>query len=86
MRYNFILFFGLSLLFSGIVNLIFWDFSHIASRISRFSDYMSLLILVPTILLSMKNKFVLLPIFLCVLAILVIYVYPTLYNFELSIF
>jgi hypothetical protein len=83
---NFILFLGLSLLFSLIVNIIFWNFSHIASRISRFSDYISLLILVPTILLSVKNKYLFLPILLCSLSILVIFVYPTLYNFKLSIF
>jgi len=84
-KFNFILFLGFSLFFGMVVNILFINYSHIAGRISRFSDYTAFMILLPTLFLNIKMKNILLPFILIILILIVIIVYPTLYNFNLNI-
>src|SRR5690606_7318429 len=70
----------MTVLFGCVINLVYFGTPHLAGRLSRFSDYLSMGVVVPTFLLLSAGRkltvFALL--FLCVIAP---FIYPTVYSF-----
>ena len=74
-----------SLLITGfIINTISMNNAHISGRLSRFNDYF-LLIIIGMFLLSNRSTRALLPLILIIILFISIVIYPSLYNFNLSI-
>lgn len=77
----------LLIVFGAVVNVAFYDNAHVSGRISRFSDFFLISVLLPVFL----NKFffesrALLSAVVVFLSVISIYLYPTLYNFDIRVF
>ena len=71
---------GLVILFGAMVNLVFFDQSHLAGRLSRFSDYMGMGVIIPAFLVIYFGRELCI-LGLWVMALVAPLVYGTVYNF-----
>ena len=84
--YNrFIFLLGSAVLLAFVINLAFINVPLVAGRLSRFSDYTFLMIGVGTFFLTIKNSDKLLPLILLIIICVAPFLYPTVYDFNLSI-
>ncbi len=84
--YNrFIFLLGSAVLLAFVINLIFINVPLVSGRLSRFSDYTFLMIGMGTFLLTIKNSDRLLPLLLLLLMCIAPFLYPAVYDFNLSI-
>jgi len=84
--YNrFIFLLGSAVLLAFVLNLVFINAPLIAGRLSRFSDYTFLMIGMGTFLITIKHSDKLLPLLFLLLMCLAPFIYPAVYDFNLSI-
>lgn len=83
---KFIYLMGVLVFLGFVINILMFGNAHVAGRLSRFSDYFLMIVLLPSFVLLFNCREIVVLLVYLLLFLSSPILYPTLYNFKLSIF